>query len=278
MRSVTALAIAASLWAPAVFADDMQACSDAYTQAQVSRKDRKLLDAREQLRTCSQMSCPGFIHKDCAQWLDEVQASLPSVVAVAQDDAGTNLVDVAVSLDGKALASSLDGRAIEVDPGPHTFTFVTTDGVKAETQVLVVEAERDKRVVVTIHRPRAIAPPAAVVPEARPGGSTWRTVGWILGGAGVVGLGVAAAFGVSAMEDKSNADCVSTGAKMVCKPGTVPGIKSAALTSDVAWVAGGVLVAGGAGLLLFAPRSGAALKIMPVVTGSSGQILAVGSF
>lgn len=50
---------------------------------------------------------------DCTRWEDEVLSSLPSVVPVAVDEAGVNLIDVQVSLDGVPLVNAPAGQAIE---------------------------------------------------------------------------------------------------------------------------------------------------------------------
>src|SRR5580704_6976543 len=102
-------------------ADDKQACNDAYRQAQVLRNDHKLVEAREQLRVCAGGSCPGFIAKDCSDWLKTDESKTPSVVLAAKSPAGADLFDVKVTMDGAPLSSKLDGLAIDVDPGPHTF-------------------------------------------------------------------------------------------------------------------------------------------------------------
>jgi hypothetical protein len=95
----------------------------------------------------------------------------------------------------------------------------------------------------------------------------------------VVGLGIATAFGISASSSKNSAHC---DANNVCDPGSVSGIKSAALASDVAWIAGGVLLAGGAALVLFAPKGSSegttALRIAPMVAGNAGGVVAGGSW
>jgi hypothetical protein len=99
-------------------------------------------------------------------------------------------------------------------------------------------------------------------------------VGWVLGGAGVLGLGVGTAFGVIAIGDKSAANCTSN----VCDHGTVNGIKTSALVSDIGWISGGVLLATGAALVLFAPKDSRApnvgLELAPTVTTRGGGFAA----
>jgi hypothetical protein len=129
-------------------ADDKQACNDAYRQAQVLRNDHKLVEAREQLRVCAGGSCPGFIAKDCSDWLKTDESKTPSVVLAAKSPAGADLFDVKVTMDGAPLSSKLDGLAIDVDPGPHTFAFDAPEG-HAEQKIVVAEGAKAQRVAVT---------------------------------------------------------------------------------------------------------------------------------
>src|SRR5580658_1205447 len=129
-------------------ADDKQACNDAYRQAQVLRNDHKLVEAREQLRVCAGGSCPGFIAKDCSDWLKADESKTPSVVLTAKSPAGADLIDVKVTMDGAPLSSKLDGLAIDVDPGPHTFAFDAPEG-HAEQKIVVAEGAKAQHVAVT---------------------------------------------------------------------------------------------------------------------------------
>jgi hypothetical protein len=66
-------------------ADDKKVCSDAYEKAQSLRDEGKLVTARDQMRTCARATCAKFIAKDCATWLADVEARIPSVVLSATD-------------------------------------------------------------------------------------------------------------------------------------------------------------------------------------------------
>jgi hypothetical protein len=142
-------ALAASCFlASGALADEKQVCSDAYSKAQTFRDAHKLTAAREQLRVCARSECPGFIAKDCAGWLKEVEPRIPSVVFIAKGAGGADLIDVKVSMDGTPLVTKLDGLAIDVDPGAHDFVFEAADG-KAEQKVVVTEGAKAQRVSVT---------------------------------------------------------------------------------------------------------------------------------
>jgi hypothetical protein len=105
-----------------------------------------------------------------------------------------------------------------------------------------------------------------------------RIAGAALGGAGVVGIAVGAAFGAIALgkNSQSNADghchdgnvCDSTGFALRHDA------RSAGTASTVGWVAGGVLLAGGAATFFTAsltgPRSNAAVVVGPLGIGVRG--------
>ncbi len=176
MSRVKALAVAgsafllfASLAPSAHAADPPNACADAYGRAQELRSKRKLIGARDALRVCSQQTCPAFIVKDCTSWLDEVQASLPSVVPVATDAQGNDLAGVKVSMDGEVLFESSDGRSVDVDPGRHTFTFELRgprgdEAPPVVKHVVVAEGEKNKRIAAIVQKPGA----AQAVQPAQP--------------------------------------------------------------------------------------------------------------
>ncbi len=271
-------------------ADEKAGCLDAAAKGQTLRNAHKLVEAREQLRACAAAACPAAVQSDCANWLAEVEKALPSVVVTAKDGAGADLVDVKVSVDGQPLVSKLDGRAVPLNAGPHAFHFEGAGGASLDRQVLVKEGETNQSVAVVLGAAASLPPPsgASTAPAASPsaaspaesGGSShaWRTAGWVLGSAGVVGLGVGAVFGGMAMADKSSAHCVNN----VCDAGTVSGIKSHALASDIGWIAGGVLLASGGALILFTPSGGheaaTGLRVAPVVTAGGGGLMAGGSW
>jgi hypothetical protein len=159
-----------SLTASSAWADEKQVCSDAYQQAQTLRDQHKLVKAREQLRTCAAATCPGFIVKDCTGWLKDVEPRVPSVVLTAKNAAGADVTDVKVTMDGAPLAASLDGIAIDVDPGAHTFAFEGADG-RAEQKVVVTEGAKAQHIAVTFGAPGAVAvvtatPGTAATPTA----------------------------------------------------------------------------------------------------------------
>ncbi len=284
-------------------AQDKAACVNAAAKGQKLRNAHQLVEARDQLRICAAAGCPSVVQSDCVTWLADVEKSIPGVVVTAKNAAGADLIFVKVTVDGQPLLSKLTGQATEMDAGPHLFHFESADAT-LDQQVLVREGVKDQPVSVVltpagaapavVPAPAPVSPavaaeaspsppatPPAVPPEAPPPASPsspLRTVGWVVGGVGAAGLVVGVVSGIIAVSDKSAANCTGD----VCQ-GSVSGVKSAALASTVGFVAGGALLAGGVGLIVFAPRSSSAptttgVRVLPMVMANGGQLVAAGSF
>lgn len=156
-------------------AQDKEACVSSSESAQKLRSQKKLRAARKALVSCAQESCPSIVKKDCVSWLQEVDDSIPTVTLSARDASGTDLADVKVLIDGDLLTEKLDGSALAVDPGLHTFRFEPSKGDAVETKVLVREAEKNRVVSVTIGsqpvevtaKPIATTPVTADTPPSR---------------------------------------------------------------------------------------------------------------
>ncbi len=280
------LVCSTTLAAPLSFADDKAACLDGAAKGQRLRATHKLVAAREQLRICANARCPSIVQSDCARWLDAVEAALPTVVVTAKNAAGP-VAEAKLIVDGQPFAARLDGRATPIDPGLHTFHLETADGAILDQQVVVPEGEQNMRVALELRLPSQGAPatrgdPASGTP-VRATASPWKTVGWVLGGAGVVGLGVGAAFGLVAMNDKNDANCNAAGQ---CLSGPLADARTAAGAADIALVAGAILFAGGAALVLFSPHASsgherspaAAVRVAPAVGTAGGSLMVEGTW
>ena len=265
---------------PAIAHADAAACSDAYTSAQTLRRDGKLIDARAALRQCTQPSCPGFIVKDCVTWLGQVETALPSVVPVATDAAGNDVLDARVLLDGKVVKEKPDGQPIDVDPGPHTVTFERVGGAMAEKTALFSEGDRSKRVSVVFAKLGVVAPAADTAPEPavsrEHGRGSWKVVGLVAAGVGLVGVGVGTFFGVQAIGDKSDAHCPNNVCSLGSSPSSLRSAESAATLSTAFIATGAALMAVGLVTWLVARRSdgepGVKVTASPVATAKGGGL------
>jgi hypothetical protein len=255
-----------------------EACVAANEAAQDLRQAGKLRDAREKLLVCVSDACPRPVREDCAQRLNDVNAAMPTVVFEVKDASGNDIGAARVTMDGKPLADNVTGGAVPIDPGQHHFTFEDAGGLAhAEQTVVVREGDHDRRVHVVLGAaPVAPAASTARASEEAPArvadGSTQRAIGLVVGGAGVVGLVIGGVFGLVSKstydyafrsECRSNPNTCST-------QGAQDGqtAHTQATVSTIGFVAGGVLLAGGAVLYFTAPKAGA-IEIAPAV-GSNG--------
>ncbi len=185
--------------------DEKQACASAAEDAEQLRIDARLLAARERLLRCARAECPAAVRSDCAQWMTEVGAAMPTVVLGARDASGRDVLTARVSVDGVVVAHGLDGKAVEVDPGVHTFRL-ESGGAAVEQTVLIREGEKNRAITTTLDLgPVAPTGPAAVSllpppPATSVRASTWT---WVFGGAGLLALGIGAYLELSVDADAS---------------------------------------------------------------------------
>jgi hypothetical protein len=184
--------------------DEKQACAAAAEEAEQLRIDARLLAARERLLRCSRPGCPAAVRNDCAQWMTEVVAAMPTVVLGARDARGQDVLTARVSVDRVLVSHGLDGKPLEVDPGVHTFRFESADAT-VEQVVLIREGEKSRAITATFDRgpvvpaaPSATPSPASLPSSLRP--SPWT---WALGGIGLLALGIGAYLELSVNADAS---------------------------------------------------------------------------
>jgi hypothetical protein len=109
------------------------------------RREHKLRAARAQLMTCAAASCPGEIRRECTRRLEVVNTAIPTVVFETVDASNNDLAAVRVTVDGEVLVERLEGTALSVDPGPHTFTFEVPGKAAVRREFVILEAQKDRR-------------------------------------------------------------------------------------------------------------------------------------
>jgi hypothetical protein len=179
------------------------ACAAAYEESQVARSEGRLRAAQRELSSCIHAECPEFIRTDCARWLSEVEAALPSLVLTVNEH-GVEVADVAVEFDGELLLSRIEGRAVPVDPGRHVLTFRREGEKPASLAVVIREGEKNRRIVAEF----ATQTPASAPPTSSPAPSqrraeygVWPHVLLGVGAAGVAGFATFGLLGVKAKHD-----------------------------------------------------------------------------
>jgi len=241
-------------------------CLAAYEDAQRLRVASKLVAAREQLRVCRADACPALVRNECEKWLGEVAESLPSVVLSARDPGGKDLIDATVSIDGAA-PRGLDGKSVDVDPGSHTFRFQRGKDVKEE-RWLVRQGEHNRVIVGVLgESPSPAVSGPAVASGAAVGGqpSSQRTIGLVVGGVGVVGLGAATVLALAA-NGEVNTLRETCGVGQKCTQDQVDAVAGRRTIAGVGAGLGGAALVAGVVLFLTAPggeRAAASLERRP---------------
>jgi hypothetical protein len=234
--------------------------------------DHKVRAERSQLLVCASASCPADIRKECASRVDEVNAQIPTIIFGAKDASGADLNAVKVTMDGEVVAERLEGTALSIDPGEHTFTFETANQPQLTKTFTIQEAQKERREVITFGaattapnpltptpQPTSAQPPPENPPGAygNQGLGTQKILAIVAGGVGVVGLGIGTAFGVMAMSQKNDAQSACPGSQCATQAGVNKwnNAGSTGNVSTVGFVIGGLGVAGAAVLWFTAPTS-----------------------
>jgi hypothetical protein len=242
---------------------DNEACLSAHEKAQIERMHGRYVEAHAQLLACAQASCPGGIRNDCKGWLNEVEASLPTLVFAVSDASGRDLVDVRISADGKLLDERANGRSLTLNPGLYTLRFEATGYVTQEQQVLVREAEKQRIIRVSLQPMGASLAPASGLGDASaathasgpdPRQRRLLLTSYVLGGAAVAALAVGIGFGVSGK--KKYDELKAEGCEPDCPPGEVESGKRRYVIADVAFAAAGAFAVTSVVTLVLGLRKG----------------------
>lgn len=201
-----------------------------------------------------------------------------------------------VRRDAQALPQAAWDSAVPVDPGEHVIEATAT-GHAPFRQTVSVGASADQKIVevpalggdASTPQPAGaatsgvdFAAPAAAEPKAQ---VPWRTIGLIVGGVGIVGLGVGSAFGLHAKsldkDSRSNGDCDASGCNATGLQRNKDA-RSAGNVSTVLFVAGGVLVATGVTLFIVGgnkkSEASASLAVSPLLPAGGGGVALHGGF
>lgn len=257
-----AVAVASPSFAFAQSKVDKKACTAAYEQTQKLRKSGKLVDAKKSALACAQEGCPTFVRDECTSWTVDIEKSMPTIVVAVVDDAGNDVTDVTVKLDGEAISAT--GGAVALDPGTHKVSVKRGDEDAIEQDVVAHEGEKNRRITVKLPSKSAGKPdddkattqpektetatdlPPEPVAASRPVPATV----WVFGAIGLVGVAGFATFGAMGMSKKSDLD--AQGCKPNCAQSDVDAAKQKFLLADVSL---GVAVVGlGLATVLFLSR------------------------
>ena len=184
---------------------DKKACLAVNDKGQDLRAAGKLLAAREQFLSCARDPCPGVVKSDCAKWVGELDADIPTIV-VRVTRGGSDVADSRVLVDGEP--REFVGKAVALDPGQHTIA-VTAEGSKAvEQKVVLATGERNRIVTIDL----ALATTTTTSTATTAGTSTndrsrsTPTWAWLAGGVGVLSLGGFTYFAVTGVREVARLD------------------------------------------------------------------------
>ncbi len=166
-----------------------------------------------------------------------------------------------LKFDGTEVRPAAWGVALPVDPGEHEVTAAAPGKTEWSTRVAVTGEAQQMSVTVPALEDLPPEPtkdegaqPSESLSEDR--GRTQRIVGLSLGGVGLVGIGLGAAFGLDAMSKKKKAEeggCVDA---MCPQPAgdTRDQARTSGLISTIAFAVGGAFAATGVVLYFIAPK------------------------
>jgi hypothetical protein len=165
------------------------------------------------------------LRKDCNQWLDEVDQTMPTVVIAATGPDGRDVAEVRVSVDGQEIAGHLDGRPLALDPGVHTLRYETDGAPPVLEQIVVRLGEKNRQLTVTFEK-RATPRKG----ESRPGASRpVPTEVYALGGLGAVAFVSFAYFG---LKGRSEATSYKTSCAPYCSQADVDATRVKLIVAD----------------------------------------------
>jgi hypothetical protein len=310
LLSGAAAACTAAVVPEAMAADPTTA--DCLTASLASLKlgnEHKVRQERAQLLVCAADSCPADIRKECVRRVDEVNAAVPTIIFGARDLNGNDLSQVKVTMDDEVLAERLEGTALSIDPGAHTFVFETAGLPRVEKHYVIQQAQKDRRETIVFGVAASGEPPpppnddprkpvqrptgedSSSPPASDSGASTKRIVGYSLIGLGAVGIGVAVAEQVTALGRASDSNTAAASSSAAVRATARPIHDQAAQAQTYAIVlgaAGVVAIGGGLFLVLTAQPSSsttaaknaatATWRVVPEIGPQSAGLTVAGTF
>jgi hypothetical protein len=207
--------------------------------------------------------------------VEELEKKLPrlQVTLTSGADQGAK-----VFRDDIELGPGGQGVPLPVDPGPHTVTVKLAGHYPKSVNVTLAVGETSQ---VELH-PGDVDPSATVAAKGDAKRGSSRTLGWVLGGVGVVGVGAAVASGLVLMNTKKTVQNNCSIADKVCNNST--GLDAAdtgkkmLVVNTVGWVVGALGLGFGAYFVLSAPKSQTTTAIAPRVGPDGASLSYVGSF
>jgi len=207
-------------------------CVSGFEQSQVFRQSGKFKSARAELLKCVQPICPQVVQDQCNSWLEEVEDITPSVV-IAATERDQDRSNVRVEVDGVVVTETLTGRALEVDPGPHTFRFVYADYPPVEKKLVLRVGDKLRAIDVAFQRASPAEESALPPPKPSTPIPTYRPIpalAYALGGVALIGGGAFAYLGLTSVDRRKQLEreCAPD-----CASGVVDPLHTRLIAADI---------------------------------------------
>ena len=213
-----------------------QECVAANDRAQDLRQAGKLRAAREQLALCVAAAARGRCARTALSASPRSPPLSPGSSSPRRTRPETTLESVRVTVDGDPFADRLDGAALDVDPGQHTFRFETPTAPRPRRRSSSARAKEAADGPAGRTSPRRSRPPAG---SARPRGAYAA-----FGAAGASVSSWGPCFGVMALAPRSRRSTPRVALRRPVVPRSdVSTLNTRAWAADIGL---GVGVAGGA--------------------------------
>jgi len=277
LRATPALAIIALglSFARPSHADATDVCISESEAGQRLLLERHFVESRQHLVACGRSQCPAVVLRDCTERLRQAEASMASVVLFAKRVDGSDVSDVRVFVDNASTPYTPTGAAYELNPGVHSFRFERAGGARVVRQLTIAEGSRLQSVVATFDAD----PASPVEPSPSSAWSPRKTLSFVVGGVGVLGLAAGAVFGILASSrwSQEQSDCGGSTTRCSHFANALNDYNAAntfGTVSNITLPVGGALLVAGAVLFFTAPPSGAfqgaTLQLAPLVAPNEG--------
>lgn len=215
-------------------ADSIDTCIGASDRAQQLRDERHWVLASKELLTCSQEACPKPVRANCQKWRAELEQAMPSVLIQVQAD-GRDTPEAIATIDDLPL--ELAGTAVPLDPGTHVFA-ATLDRRRVTLRVLVLEGEKNRKLVLALEPEPLAAPTAAPVglvaePMRSPPARLLPVGSIVIGATSLVGFGVFAGLGLDGKARLAALEAAPCASSRTCDLLAVNGIRDQFVAADV---------------------------------------------
>jgi hypothetical protein len=169
-----------------------------------------------------------------------------------------------VTVDGESVEVSEDSPPIVLKGGDHELV-ATADGLETDERTVHIEPGHGKVIKLALEPPASKAepepepeePPPPTPPEPDPAGTNLQTIGYVVGGVGVVGLGVFATTGLMAKSkyDSVNDACDGERCEDPKYGDDIDSGKTLQTVANVSLIVGAAGVLTGSALILFGGSS-----------------------